>query len=91
MGGALAVTLPLFPLILRRRAPLLDGQFALPAKTRVDGSLILGAVIFGAGWGLGGFCPGPVLAALASGLPSVVLFVISMLAGQWLAAQIVRA
>lgn len=91
MGGALAVTLPLFPLILRRRAPLLDGQFALPTKTRVDGSLILGAVIFGAGWGLGGFCPGPVLAALASGLPSVVLFVISMLAGQWLAAQIVRA
>ena len=67
MGGALAVTVPGFPLILRRARPLLAEFFALPTKTKLDGSLIVGALIFGVGWGIAGFCPGPALAALASG------------------------
>lgn len=86
MGGALAVTLPAFPLILRRARPLFGDFFALPTNSRLDGSLIAGAMIFGIGWGIAGFCPGPALAALASGSPSVALFVVAMIAGQWLAA-----
>jgi uncharacterized protein len=86
MGGALAVTLPGFPLILRRARPLLADFFALPTKSKLDSSLIAGAIIFGVGWGIAGFCPGPALAALASGSPSVALFVVAMIAGQWLAA-----
>ena len=91
MGGALAVTLPGFPLILRRARPLLADFFALPTKTKLDGSLIAGAIIFGAGWGIAGFCPGPALAALASGSPSVALFVAAMIAGQWAASRIERS
>lgn len=87
MAGALAVVVPIFPVILRRSKPLLAAQFSLPTKTKVDPPLILGAVIFGAGWGLAGFCPGPALAALASGSPAVILFVIAMVLGQWLAAR----
>jgi uncharacterized membrane protein YedE/YeeE len=88
MGGALAVTLPVFPLILRRARPLLDDSFALPVKRQIDRPLILGAALFGIGWGLGGFCPGPALAGLASGSPSVILFVGALIAGQWLAGRI---
>jgi uncharacterized protein len=87
MAGALAVTLPIFPLILRRSKPFLAAQFSLPTKTQVDLPLLFGAAIFGAGWGLAGFCPGPALAAMASGAPGVILFVIAMLLGQWLAAR----
>jgi uncharacterized protein len=87
MTGALAVTVPLFPVILRRSKPFLAGQYSLPTQTRVDRRLVIGAVIFGAGWGLAGFCPGPALAALASGSPSVILFVLAMLVGQWLASR----
>ena len=83
MGGALAVTLPTFPLILRRARPLFAEFFALPTKSRLDGSLIAGAIIFGIGWGIAGFCPGPALAALTSGSPGVALFVVAMIAGQW--------
>jgi uncharacterized membrane protein YedE/YeeE len=86
MGGALALTVPAFPLILRRARPLLAAFFALPTKSKLDGSLIAGAIIFGVGWGIAGFCPGPALAALASGSPSVALFVVAMIGGQWLAA-----
>ncbi|MBI2182173.1 MAG: YeeE/YedE family protein [Deltaproteobacteria bacterium] len=86
MGGALAVTLPGFPLILRRARPLLAEFFALPTKSKLDGSLIVGAIIFGIGWGIAGFCPGPALAALASGSPAVALFVVAMIAGQWAAS-----
>ena len=87
MGGALLVTAPLYPLILRRARPLLDRQFFLPTKSTIEPPLILGAAIFGVGWGLGGICPGPALAALASGSSGVISFVIAMIAGQWLAGR----
>jgi uncharacterized membrane protein YedE/YeeE len=87
MSGALLVTAPLYSLILRRSQPLLDQQFFLPTKSAIDRPLIVGAAIFGIGWGLGGFCPGPALAALASGSPAVLLFVIAMIAGQWAAGR----
>ncbi|HLN85596.1 MAG TPA: DUF6691 family protein, partial [Candidatus Limnocylindrales bacterium] len=87
MGGALAITLPAFALIFRRRRPLLDGQFFLPTRRDIDRPLLLGAALFGIGWGLGGFCPGPALAALASGSPGVFIFVLAMIIGQRLAAR----
>jgi uncharacterized protein len=90
MGGALAVAMPLFALVLRRGSPLAAQTFRLPTKLGVDGALIGGAVLFGAGWGIAGFCPGPALAALATASPTVVLFVVCMLAGQWLTANLKR-
>ena len=87
MAGALAVTVPVFPMILRRSKPLLAPQFSLPTQTRIDRRLIFGAVIFGVGWGLAGFCPGPALAALASASPGVILFVVAMILGQWLVSR----
>ena len=88
MAGALAVSVPLFPLILKRRRPLLCGEFYLPARRKIDRPLLAGAALFGVGWGLGGFCPGPALAGLVSGISGVYFFVIAMIAGQWLAGRV---
>ena len=88
MGGALLVAAVLFPLILRRPRPVLADRFSLPTKTKIDTRLVIGAIIFGIGWGLAGFCPGPALAALASGSSSVFWFVAAMLVGQWLASRL---
>jgi uncharacterized protein len=88
MAGALAVTVPIFPLILRRRRPVMCGEFYLPTSVKIDRPLITGAAIFGVGWGLAGFCPGPALAGLASGNGGVYLFVVAMIAGQWLAGRV---
>ncbi len=87
MGGALAVTLPAFAAILRQPRPWLVERFFLPTRRELDYPLVLGAVLFGIGWGLGGLCPGPALAAMASGSPAVFLFVLAMVAGQWLAGH----
>ena len=80
MGGGLLVNLIAFRFILRRKAPLFAPSFALPQKTKLDPRLIGGAALFGVGWGLGGFCPGPALVSLASGATPVLAFVLSMLA-----------
>jgi uncharacterized protein len=84
MGGALLITASLFPVILRRNRALLEERLVLPTKTKMDTPLILGAVIFGIGWGLAGLCPGPALAGLASASPSLAGFVIAMIGGPWL-------
>ena len=83
MGGGLMVSLPGFWLVRRRKAPLLDAGFQLPTKKDIDGRLIAGALLFGAGWGIAGFCPGPAVAALSSGLPQVFLFMAALLAGMF--------
>ena len=81
LGGAVAVS-ALSVMISRRMArPLLVGRFDLPTRTRIDRPLILGAGLFGIGWGLSGFCPGPALASLSQGLPKSLLFVAAMLLG----------
>lgn len=87
MGGALAVTVPMFPLVLRRERALNGEKFRLPVKSNIDPPLVLGAAVFGVGWGIGGFCPGPALAALSTGSPGVILFIAAMIAGQWLAGR----
>jgi uncharacterized protein len=81
MGGALLVAVPAYRLILGRGSPVLAGDFSLPTKTSLDAPLILGSALFGIGWGLVGFCPGPAVAAVVTGLPSVIGFVAAMLAG----------
>lgn len=86
MGGALLVTFPLFPRVLHQAKPRWGERFVLPTKVKPDIPLVAGAVLFGIGWGLAGFCPGPAIAALASGLPTVMMFVLAMLAGQLLVA-----
>ena len=81
MGGALLVAIPAFRLILRRSHPVLAEEFELPTKKDVDGPLLGGAALFGIGWGLAGFCPGPAVTALASGLLPVFAFVAAMVVG----------
>ncbi len=81
MAAALAVAIPGFALARRRREPYLGGVFRIPSRNDVDSRLIGGAVIFGVGWGVAGFCPGPAIAALATGLWPVLVYVAAMLAG----------
>lgn len=84
ISGGLLVTVPAFWLLLKCKKPLFVARFELPTKKDIDGSLVIGAVLFGIGWGIAGFCPGPAIAALATLEPNVVLFVVAMLAGMTL-------
>ena len=80
MGGGVLVNLVFFRLALRQGAPLFDTSFSLPAKAGIDAPLLTGAALFGVGWGLGGFCPGPALVSAVTGAAPVVAFVVAMLA-----------
>ena len=84
MGGAILVYAPLYRLIRRRQAPFFASVFSMPTRLDIDPLLIGGSALFGVGWGLGGFCPGPAVVSLASGSPTVVIFVAAMLAGMYL-------
>ena len=68
----------------RRKSPLLAPAFSGPLRQALDGRLLLGAALFGVGWGLVGYCPGPALAALALGAPAALAFVVAMLVGMGL-------
>jgi len=87
MLGAIAVHALAYRMVRGRSAPLLAAKFALPTRRDVDMKLLLGAAVFGAGWGLAGYCPGPGLVAAVSGGGALV-FVGSLLAGTWLTAQL---
>jgi len=88
MGGALLATVPASRWILRQPRPLLASEFDLPTKKTLDARLLGGAALFGVGWGLSGFCPGPAVAAmvpaLIGGLPAVFVFTGAMVAGMFL-------
>jgi len=84
MIGGLSITIPLFHFVLKLDHPLLDNRFYLPTRQDLDFNLIGGAVIFGAGWGIAGLCPGPAVTALVTLNSSVILFVAAMLAGMLL-------
>lgn len=87
MIGAIAVHALAYRLVPRMRGPLWgEGGWALPTRTDVDGRLVVGAALFGAGWGLGGYCPGPALTAVSTGAIPTLLFTGSMLAGMALFA-----
>ncbi|MCI4666408.1 MAG: YeeE/YedE family protein [Neomegalonema sp.] len=81
MGGALGVTFIGYRLVWRRRAPLFDSQFHIPARSDVDLRLIGGSALFGVGWGIAGFCPGGALPALGTGIADVFWFVGALIAG----------
>ena len=81
MGGAIAVTMPGFWLVIRRNKPFFNDVFHLPSRTDLDARLITGAAIFGVGWGLGGFCPGPAITALPLAAEGTLIFVVTMLTG----------
>jgi uncharacterized membrane protein YedE/YeeE len=81
MGGAIAVYSPVFWLTRKMRSPVLDVAFHLPTRRDIDSRLIFGAILFGAGWGLGGFCPGPALVSTMSFKTTALVFTGSMLVG----------
>jgi hypothetical protein len=84
MAGAVTVTFVGFRVVQSRPAPLFGARFELPTRRDLDRRLIGGAAIFGVGWGLIGFCPGPAIASLAFGLPESIVFVVAMALGAWL-------
>ena len=84
MASATLVYLLCYRLITLRRAPLLAEKFSLSTARHIDARLISGSVLFGVGWGLSGYCPGPALVALPGLAPATLVFVASMLAGMLL-------
>lgn len=88
MAGALAVSAIGFRLVRRRGRSLIGGPLQLSTLHELDLRLIGGAALFGVGWGVAGYCPGPALAALAINPAEALLFVSAMLAGSWLAKRL---
>ncbi len=90
MGGALAVFMPSYFLIIKPRKQSVSGEaFCTPTNKNIDGRLLSGAAIFGLGWGLAGICPGPAVASLALGNVSIVVFFLAMLVGSLFAKAII--
>lgn len=83
MGGAVIVTLISFRFILKRHAPIIHDTFELPTNKIIDKKLISGAVIFGLGWGLYGYCPGPAIASIAYLQPQTFVFLLAMTLGMF--------
>ena len=85
MGGALFIAAPAYHWILKQQKPVCEEKFYLPTKTRIDTRLVIGAMLFGMGWGIGGYCPGPALSALVINWQEAIPFVLAMIAGGFLA------
>ncbi len=88
MLGAISVHALLYRAIIRRKAPFAAPEFSVPAIARVDARLVIGSAVFGVGWGLSGYCPGPGVVALASGAASAFVFVLAVLLGSSLASRL---
>ena len=83
MGGAIMVGVFAFAVAKKRTTTFLGGVMRVPTSTHMDKRLVLGSLMFGAGWGLAGFCPGPAMVSMADGPPKALLFVVAMLVGMW--------
>lgn len=81
MAGALAIALPAFQIAIKKHKPLLRDNFSLPVKKSIDLRLLVGTAIFGIGWGLYGYCPGPALASLSTLDVQPIIFVVAMAVG----------
>lgn len=81
MGGATLTAFLGYRLVWRRRAPVLASSFDIPASIAIDRPLLVGATVFGIGWGLGGFCPGPAWTSLLLGSAGILVFLPAMLIG----------
>ena len=91
MLGAIAVHFTAYRVVMRRPAPLFDVTFHVPTRQDIDLRLVLGAALFGVGWALGGFCPGPGLVALGGGSLSAVVFIVGMTIGMLVEQATARA
>ncbi len=85
MGGAVIVAFFGYRLVLKRDRPVVGTTFRIPTRTELEPRIFVGPAIFGFGWGLAGFCPGPALTALSLAAPGTLIFVPAMFAGMWLA------
>ena len=81
MGGAILVGFFAFALAKKRTSSFLGGALSLPKSTVIDKRLVVGSLLFGAGWGLAGFCPGPALVSMAAGQEKALIFVAAMVIG----------
>jgi uncharacterized membrane protein YedE/YeeE len=81
MGGAILVGVIAFRFAKQRTTSFVGGAMHLPTSNDIDKRLVIGSVLFGAGWGMAGFCPGPAITSLGTGNPKAVIFVVAMLAG----------
>lgn len=81
MGGAILVGVLGFTVARKRTTALLGDPLQLPTSNHIDKRLVLGGLLFGAGWGVAGFCPGPAIVSLGAGQPKAAVFVAAMLAG----------
>lgn len=86
MGGAVAVHALAYRWMRRRSAPLFADS--LPAASRIDAKLLIGSALFGIGWGLSGYCPGPAVVSLAALAPGAIVFVVTMLLGMFVTAKL---
>lgn len=90
LGGAIIPMFIAWRIAATREKSVLGGLIPLAPKTKLDRSLITGAILFGAGWGLSGFCPGPALASSTFGGTGGLTFLVAMLAGMMIAPPIIR-
>jgi len=90
MAGAIAVTFVGFKYVLRLARPFFAERFHIPTRNDIDPRIIVGPAIFGIGWGLVGFCPGPALTALGFGSTAAVIFVAAMCSGMVFARFVAR-
>lgn len=88
MLGAIAVHFVAYRWVRRRKAPLFAEKFGIPSRRDIDVKLLLGAGVFGVGWSMGGYCPGPGIVSLASGSAGSVVFVAAMLLGMLITAKL---
>lgn len=84
MMGAVGTHMVLYPIVRKRHTPLLDTKWHVPTRNDITPRLLVGSALFGIGWGLGGYCPGPALTSIASGEPRTLAFVAAMFVGMWL-------
>ena len=85
MGGAVLVAFVGYRLVLARGEPIAGDRFHLPTRNDIDARILAGPALFGIGWGLGGFCPGPALPALGLGATGTFAFIPAMILGMWAA------
>lgn len=90
LGGAVITTFIGYRMVLKRSAPLLGGVFQLPSKQELDVRLLGGAALFGIGWGLSGYCPGPAIASIGSLSLPLLAMLVTMVLGWFAARQLTR-
>lgn len=88
MLGAIGVHLVVYRLVRKRSSPLFSKEWGIPSRRDIDLRLILGAALFGVGWGIAGYCPGPSLVSVASATPQIAVFVAAMLLGMFVVQRL---